>query len=167
MRRSRLTYRDYNTPTSSDAMVNAFRRWLDSAVSVTGNERAVASVTGGTAGYLDNRSRADMLDRYKSHTAGCQVCRTALTEFEAKRDKLQLGTTALVGASGASAFLTVAAALLSVVPKFRSALPVVLASALATAGSICASQKAMSAKAKLEKEIQRFYFEDYVHAEKH
>ncbi|CAB9529544.1 TIC 55, chloroplastic [Seminavis robusta] len=173
MRRSALTYKDYHTPTSSDIMVNAFRRWLDRAATVTTSPQLALAATGQGAVYLDDRSRADMLDRYTSHTAHCSICRDALNELQNKKETTNLAISALVGAAGASGVLTVSAAIVGILTKWtasssssRMALVAMISCATATVGSIWGARKSLQEREKTEKEIRRFYFEDYVHAEK-
>eukprot|EP00567_Pseudictyota_dubia_P012713 CAMPEP_0197453320 /NCGR_PEP_ID=MMETSP1175-20131217/34592_1 /TAXON_ID=1003142 /ORGANISM="Triceratium dubium, Strain CCMP147" /LENGTH=615 /DNA_ID=CAMNT_0042986571 /DNA_START=88 /DNA_END=1935 /DNA_ORIENTATION=+ len=176
MHRSGLTYRDYRTPTSSDIAVNAFRRWLDSAASVTrekGLQKAADAVTGENYTYRDDLPRSQMLDRYTTHTAQCKICLDALKGLEGKRDKLLVARTALVGAAGASGVLTASAALAFTCARLfrqaslsKAALFMLLPSAVAGVGSFLGAKRAIREGEEMEKEIRRFYFEDYVHAEK-
>ncbi|KAL7546528.1 hypothetical protein ACHAWF_009940, partial [Thalassiosira exigua] len=178
MRRAKLTYKDYRTPTSADLLVNAFRRWLDKAAEATrsaGEEREADAATGGRDGsaYDDVRPRAALLDRYASHTAHCKICLAALDGLRAERDRLSLLHTALVGATGASGVLllcssVVLAAARLLLGEAKSAIwgGAVVSLFAATVGSWAGAKEASKRKAKLDKEIQGFYFEDYVHAEK-
>ena len=156
MRRSKLTYHEYHTPTSSDAMVNAYRRWLDRASSATksaGQESAAVASTGG-GNYHDNLARSEMLDRYASHTAHCKICRAALQQLEDERDTTRLVATALLGATGASSVLCVSASFFLVFSKLvvrfsqataavtKAALTLVLSCLLTVVGSFFAARRA-------------------------
>lgn len=186
MRRSSLTYKDYHTPTSADILVNAFRRWLDKAADVSrdaGDAQAARAATGydsmERSVYKDDRPRAELLDRYASHTVNCNICKTALKSLEEKRERLSLVSTALVGATGASGtiiactsvFLMLSRVLFRQQPDLRN---VALKVAMSTLSSSILTmiafwkgvKKVANQRAELEKEIQRFYFEDYVHADK-
>lgn len=181
MRRSKLTYHDYHTPTSSDAIVNAYRRWLDRAASVTksvGEESAAVASTGGGS-YHDDLARSEMLDRYTSHTAHCKICLVALKQLEDKRDETRMISTALLGASGASSVLTISPAIFLVFSRLvarssqatvtatRAGISVMLSCFLTAIGCFFAARMARKKVAVLENDIKPFYFEDYIHAEKH
>ena len=169
MHRAGLSFKDYHTPTSSDIMVNAFRRWLEKAAGAS-DERAAKAVLGSSDAYSD-QPQSDLLNRYTTHTIHCKICLDALKELQEKRSKLSLATTALVGATGASSILAALASVLLVAARLIRAqiklgMPMFLASALAVVGSFVGAKRAMKEGQRLDKEIQRFYFEDYVHAEK-
>ena len=223
MRRSHLNFRQYQTPTSSDLMVNRYRRWLEKVADLTLTEeevdaqivnstnsatngdvslsrkRAVMAATGscgdrdddGVAAYVDNRARSDMLDRYTSHTSKCQICLDALQSLKERQQKLGIAKTALIGASGASATLCLSTVFFSVLYSTFMALTrlrqggavekgaiisskmvvaattAIFSTAIATIGSWIGSKEIIAKQTKTAQEIQQFYFEDYVHAEKH
>jgi len=181
-RANHSTYKDYHTPTSADLLVNAFRRWLGKAVEVTraaGHKGAASAAAGdGDNTYNDNRPRAELLDRYASHTATCNICQTALKSLKQKRDRLSLLSTTLIGATGASGVILVCSSAFLLVSRvllresasrgvaFRATLSVMLTSALAIAASWAGVKNIAQQKVRLNKEIRQFYFEDYIHAEK-
>lgn len=121
MRRAKLTPKDYHTPTSADIMVNAFRRWLDKAVEGTraaGKEQAASAASGDNKDvYKDNRPRAELLDRYLTHTASCSICQTELKSLKDKRRRLSVLSTALIGATGASGVLLACTTVLSLMTR--------------------------------------------------
>lgn len=181
MKRSNLNFKDYTTPTSADILVNAFRRWLDKAAEVTeaaGEIQAANAATGGGDAYKLKRPRAELLDRYDSHTANCNICLTALKTLEDKRDRLSLISTGLVGATGASGAImagtTLFTLMATVLLKQSASRNIVLRAAMGAlscsglSGIACWTgvKRITKQKAALEKNIQRFYFEDYVHSEK-
>jgi pheophorbide a oxygenase len=182
MKRSNLKHGDYHTPTSADIMVNAFRRWLDKAVDMTraaGSEQAASVALGdGEDVYKNKRTRAELLDRYMSHTAKCKMCLAALKTLTAKRDRLSLASTALLGATGASGLLLVCTSMFLIFttvlirePSHRHtiakvACTAICSSLLAAAASFAGVKETAKQRAVLDKEIQQFYFEDYIHSEK-
>lgn len=182
MRRAEATYKNYNTPASADLLVNAFRRWLDKSADNTraaGQEQASSAATGGNIDtYNDNRPRSELLDRYASHTAKCQICLAALKEMKEKRDRLSVLSTALTGATGASGVLLVCTSICLLFTRVlvkdlawrglvvRSTLPGMLSTVLACAASWLGVKKIVKQRMGLDAEIQKFYFEDYIHAEK-
>ena len=102
------------------------------------------------------------MDRYNSHTKYFSVCSAELKKCEYKRNICEIVKTALIGAGGASTVgLLMTLILRSVVPSavIRA---IALSSLVSVLGSIGVSRKIE----KLEKEIQSFKFEDYVHADK-
>lgn len=157
-----LTFRDYSTPSSSDVLLNAYRRYLDSAAKLSTKAAAKTVSYQSGAAYGGNVSRSKMLDRYNSHTKNCKICLEELERNEKQRDVVNICKTALVGTGGAST-----AALIAALFPGR-VLPV--AAARAAAISIVASVFAFTGMSKkeaaLEKKIQSFKFEDYIHAEK-
>jgi len=175
VQRSKLNFRDYYTPTAADVLVNSFRRWLDSAAKATsefGDEgiSAAAAATGGFNGandsqiaYLDNEPRDQMLDRYQSHTATCKICRSAVEKFEKKKIAMELALPLFLGASGAAGVLLVNLMLSpsGITTKAgRNAAMALISFAL---GSVVALKE----RKKLQETINKFYFEDYIHADKH
>lgn len=124
MQRRGLTYMDYETPTPSDVLVNAFRRYLTVAASKTvatkGNGRtddlARAALPSSVQKkgdnacsalyYQDDLPRSVLLDRYETHTKHCPICRTTLERGRQKERRLKTMQTVLTGAAGASATAT-------------------------------------------------------------
>lgn len=157
-----LTFRDYSTPSSSDVLLNAYRRYLDSAAKLSTKAAAKAVSFQSGAAYGGDTTRSMMLDRYNSHTKHCNVCLKELERNEEQLDGVKNCKTALVGAAGASTAALIAALLPS------RLLPTAVARAAAV--SIVASFlgfNGLSKKEKaLERKIQSFKFEDYIHAEK-
>jgi len=168
MKEAGLSFRDYSTPSSADALLNAYRRFIDSVATETRavGQGEIADAVVGSAEYGDDAPRSEMLDRYNTHTVNCPLCSTALKKTRAKKARVKVLQTALQGATGASltGLATLVAmtrvATLSLTPgTFR----VVAGMATATClGAIAACR----AERKLDKEINQFLFEDYVHAEK-
>jgi len=178
MLRSNATFRNYQTPTSSDAMVNLYRRWLKRATDASlehGQLLAAAAVSGN---YGDTTSRAEMLDRYHSHTQFCPLCRTSLQQLEQEQSRKKVMATAFTGAAGALGVGFVS----SLTIGFASSLWMILfqkvwhgmatgmlrmslsmgVGAVASLAILGQIQKRLG---WLETEIRKFYFEDYVHAE--
>jgi pheophorbide a oxygenase len=168
MKEAGLSFRDYSTPSSADALLNVYRRYIDSVAAKTrevGLDK-IADAVIGSAEYGDDAPRSEMLDRYNTHTVNCPVCSTALKKAQAKKRRVKVLQTSLQGATGAS--LTGLATLLAVTRVATVSLTPVLiriVTGMATAtcvGAIAASRS----ESKLDKEINQFLFEDYVHAEK-
>jgi phenylpropionate dioxygenase-like ring-hydroxylating dioxygenase large terminal subunit len=168
MKESSLSFRDYSTPSSADALLNAYRRYLDSVATKTReaglDEMADAVV--GSSEYGDDAPRSVMLDRYNTHTVNCPSCSSALKETQAKKRRNKVIQTSLQGATGAS--LTGLATLVAITRVATVSLAprlIGIVTGLATAtclGAIAASRS----ETKLDKEINQFLFEDYVHADK-
>ena len=190
MERMGLTYRDYDTPTPADVLVNAFRRYLTTASTKTTamtvpttdkskNLREIAraalpssdfdlngnSTTTGRL-YDDDLPRSVMLDRYESHTKNCPACRDALAKGQRKDRRLETLQTVMTGAIGATVSLTtvfgVGAAVTSSAPLL---LP--LAGVSGAASCIMAGAAVVTSKVKknVKKKNQKFIFEDWVHAD--
>jgi hypothetical protein len=176
MKCANLKHSDYHTPTSADIMENAFRRWLDKAANMTqaaGSEEAARVALGnGKDVYKIKPTRAELLDRYTSHTAKCKICLAALRTLKDKRDRLSFASTALLGAAGASGLLLACSSMLLIFARvlfrepssrhmiFKVALKSISLSLLATFVSFTAVKETAKHCAKLNKEIQQFYFED-------
>lgn len=175
MRRKSLSYRDYSTPSSCDVLLNSFRRYLDSAARLAmeqsesddpagiGKAAATAVSFEGTGnGYSDSLPREELLDRYNSHTKHCAICSAELERCERKRSVYQTAKTALTGAGGASTV----ALLVGLAPG--AALPASIGrlAGIGVASSIFGSMGLSKLKRNIDKKIESFYFEDYVHAEK-
>ena len=88
-------------------------------------------------------------------------------------------STALIGATGASSVLLACTTTFLLMTRLvfkesallrafavRAAMSVLISSVLAMVGSLVGVKKTARQKAMIDKEIQQFYFEDYVHAEK-
>ncbi|KAL7457120.1 hypothetical protein ACHAWC_008591 [Mediolabrus comicus] len=156
-----LTFRDYSTPSSADVLLNAYRRYLDSAAKLSTKAAAKAvSYQSNDAYGDDDITRAMMLDRYNSHTKHCAVCQKELGRYEKKRGVVATLKTALVGAGGASAAALIGALFVGLpVAVARAA---AISSVTSTLGFTALSRK----ETALERKIQSFKFEDYIHAEK-
>ena len=156
-----LTFRDYSTPSSADILLNAYRRYLDSAAKLSTKAAAKAvSYQSNDAYGDDDITRAMMLDRYNSHTKRCSVCQKELWRYEKKRGAVAIFKTALVGAGGASAAALFGA--LSVGLPAAVARAAAISTVTSTLGFTALSRR----EAALERKIQSFKFEDYIHAEK-
>jgi pheophorbide a oxygenase len=182
MKRANLRHGDYHTPTSADVMVNAFRRWLDKAADATrvaGTVQAARVALGdGDDVYKIKRARSELLDRYASHTDKCKICLAALGTLEDRRDRLSFASTALLGAAGGSCLLLACSFIFLILtraifrePSFRRVMFKVvcttICSSLSAAAAAFAGVKEIARRrATLEKEIQHFYFEDYIHSDK-
>jgi hypothetical protein len=182
MKRAKLKHGDYHTPTSADIMVNAFRRWLDKAADVTrvaGTVQAAKVALGdGEDVYKIKRTRAELLDRYTSHTDKCKICLAALGTLKDKRDRLSFASTALLGAAGGSCLLLACSSISLILTRalfrepsfrrmmFKVAWTTVCSSLLAAAAAFAGVKEMTMRRASLEKEIQQFYFEDYIHSDK-
>ena len=184
LRKKRLTYRDYLTPTSADTMPYAFRRWLDGAVAAT--ERTMESsptneitetdirsivdaVIGGSTSdgaakseSLPTRSREVILDRYHAHTKNCPMCSKALSKLERRRDLLERkAMPTLLGAVGVSLVSWLAALL-------GSGRTGIFAKSARLPLSMLVSFSLLSLAADTyagwtKRRISKFYFVDYVH----
>ena len=169
MKKAGLTFRDYSTPSSADVLLNAYRRFLDTIASKTREAGLdeIANAVVGSAEYGDDSPRSEMLDRYNTHTVNCKICLTALKQTRAKKTRVKVLQTALQGATGASltalATLVVVTRVVATVSMTPGLIRTVAGMAAATClGSVVAAR----AETKLDKEINQFLFEDYVHAEK-
>jgi len=181
-----LTYKDYQTPSASDALMNAFRRYVTEAAKRTGDPTLVDAVQPTRVAYdTDRFLRSELLDRYESHTKDCKVCTAALEKGRARERALGLVHTALVGASGASfvtaligwigsrwlaaaAAATGAAAASSSTTAMlldcsKGVAKIALGMALATGGF---ARLVSKFREKVATSNQKFFFVDYVHAER-
>lgn len=162
MHENDLTFRDYSTPSSSDVLLNAYRRYLESAAKLSTKAAAkTVSYQDGSA-YAGGISRSEMLDRYNSHTKNCNVCLQEMERNEKRRDAVNICKTALVGAVGASTAALIAALL----PGKVLSKAVARAAAMSILASFLGYTGLSKKEAKLDRKIQSFNFEDYVHAEK-
>jgi pheophorbide a oxygenase len=193
MQRKGLTYRDYDTPTPADVLVNAFRRYLTVAATktVTGSSSVPTAIT--TAGsnnlrdiaqaalpficdfgdgvvtrrpYEDNLPRSVLLDRYDSHTKNCPVCREALESGQRTERRLQTLQTVMTGAIGASASVTTMFAVGASVTAAPFLLPMTGISGVTTTVLTGVAVLTSTAKKNVKEKNQRLLFEDWVHAEK-
>lgn len=162
MHENDLTFRDYSTPSSSDVLLNAYRRYLDSAAKLSTKAAAKSVSYQNTAAYGGDISRFEMLDRYNSHTKFCNVCLKDMKQSEKKREVVNICKTALVGAGGASTAALIAALL----PGEALSKTVAKTAVMSIMASLLGYTGLSKKEAKLERKIQSFKFEDYVHAEK-
>eukprot|EP00985_Skeletonema_marinoi_P006025 scaffold2613_cov161-Skeletonema_marinoi.AAC.6 len=162
MHENDLTFRDYSTPSSSDVLLNAYRRYLDSAAKLSTKAAAKAVSYQSGAAYGSDISRSKMLDRYNSHTQNCNVCLQELKRNEKQRDVVTICKTALVGAGGASTAALIAALFPGKVLSKAVARAAVISIMASFIGYTGLSKKEVT----LERKIQSFKFEDYIHAEK-
>eukprot|EP00986_Skeletonema_menzelii_P001467 scaffold387_cov136-Skeletonema_menzelii.AAC.10 len=162
MHENDLTFRDYSTPSSSDVLLNAYRRYLDTSAKLSTTSAAkTVSYQDGSA-YAGGIARSEMLDRYNSHTKNCNVCLQEMERNEKQRDAVNICKTALVGAGGASTAALIAALL----PGKVLSKAVAKAAATSILVSFLGYTGLSKKEAKLDRKIQSFKFEDYVHAEK-
>jgi pheophorbide a oxygenase len=167
MQREGLTFRDYKTPTSADLLVNAFRRYVNTADKLTrkAGKASMADVASSTMAYGDNLSREEMLDRYHSHTKNCKICSTALKKKETNKSRFKIAQSITNGGIGASS-----ATLLMMLGLATSevAVPTAVLRVVASVflGSISASVGLSKLNTMNDKAIQQFMFEDYIHADK-
>jgi phenylpropionate dioxygenase-like ring-hydroxylating dioxygenase large terminal subunit len=169
MKQAGLSFRDYSTPSSADALLNAYRRFIDIIASKTRETglEDIADAVVGSAEYGDDAPRSEMLDRYNTHTIKCPQCMTALRQTRAKKTRVRILQTALQGATGTS--LTALTTLVAVT-RFAtvSLTPGVIRTVAGMAAATCLGSIATAhAEKRLDKDINQFLFEDYVHAEKH
>jgi hypothetical protein len=169
MKEAGLSFRDYSTPSSADALLNAYRRFIDATASKTRDTGLdkIANAVVGSGEYGDDAPRSEMLDRYNTHTVNCPICLTALRQTRAKKTRVKVLQTALQGATGAS--LTALAMLVAVTRVATVSLtPGLIRTVAGMAAATClVSIVAARAETRLDKDINQFLFEDYVHAEKH
>lgn len=173
MKEAGLSYRDYSTPSSADVMLNAYRRYMQRAASVTrdvlanNNGEETANAVVGTGNYGADAPRSEMLDRYNTHTVHCPTCRAALTQTRVAKQRLAVLQSALYGAFGVSAMLTPYAMILKASQHWLVPAALIRWLVLATALTGVSSYWANRLERKLGQQINSFLFEDYVHADKH
>jgi len=166
MREAGLSYKDYSTPSSADVLLNAYRRFLDSAAAKTRQAGLddIADAVVGSGQYGDDAARSVFLDRYNTHTVHCPICTRALQKTRARKVWMKVLQTALQGALGtavtALAVLAPTSRVVSTPPRLLRVLVGVVA------GISLGSLSVARAETKLEQEINQFLFEDYVHADK-
>ncbi len=168
MQRGKLTYKDYHTPAAADVTVNAFRRYATAAARATrevGNDSAADAILPST-GYLDNLPRSEMLDRYESHTKNCKICSNALEKAKTKKKRLETIQSGLTGAVGASAATLAGIAFLTTSSELAVPAAVTRIAIGSLATMLGASVGASKWKNAMERNIQQFLFEDYIHSER-
>jgi hypothetical protein len=136
----------FYTPTKADAMVTAFRRWLDGAGG-GGPFGPLHAARGYGPLVADHRV---LLDRFASHTSRCTACLRAMRRVGALR-----------AAAGAGALVAAAAALALGLQAAAGA-----AAARAAAGCAAAALAGALAWRALDALYAQFNFVDYVHAER-
>ncbi|CAB9530575.1 Pheophorbide a oxygenase [Seminavis robusta] len=169
MKQAKKSYQDYSTPSSADILLNAYRRWLDQVAQKTranGLDAVSQSVVGSNAYAADDdTARSLLLDRYNTHTKDCPLCLASLQKKRRQNARLQVLQTALQGATGASMTLFLVALAAAQASGVRLA-PLLRALGFATAGTFGGSLWSRQQQEKLDKKINSFIFEDYIHAEK-
>lgn len=134
----------YKLPTSADKLVIEFRNWFDKYCQGKLPWHEVGINVSEPAPINDNHGQ--MLDRYRQHTQHCSSCRTAVKNLE----RLQIGLLAyfVIVISGV--------AVLPDVWRLQLGLPLIITALLGVG---------ISAWLKFSF-IPKFYFVDYIHAEK-
>lgn len=143
----------YYVPTPADLLVMDFRRWFE-------NEGGHGEAYGGNEQLAigSELTREEMLDRYEQHTKHCKVCREFLKSMESFIKVLKLlslgalfiGSILLIRASNAPGF------------EWKTVIKNVSLRIAVVVGTLSSLLRAF-----LEKNIKpRFYFEDWVHADK-
>jgi phenylpropionate dioxygenase-like ring-hydroxylating dioxygenase large terminal subunit len=169
MQQAGLTFRNYVTPSSADVLLNAYRRYLDRVATATPDPKITQAVVGGSL-MTDHVpiARNVLLDRYNTHTKYCSVCRTTLTKTRQLQRRVQAAQTALLGAAGSGTLVSVLVLLYPPVRTFLQWNPRIFRSLSTSIIGIWLSAWAISTRLLplLERKINRFLFEDYVHAEK-
>lgn len=150
----RRSYRDYSTPSSTDAMVKAVATYLEKAIDLTmANPRKVGMANSVLSSDLpDHLQRPILLDR-QSHTKQCRVCQIAQKETQRLYRRLEMLQQALIGTIGASSGLAILAAFTT----HRAVVRVVVASAVT---AILASIGVSRWKQNVFSQLQSFFFED-------
>jgi phenylpropionate dioxygenase-like ring-hydroxylating dioxygenase large terminal subunit len=134
----------YKLPTSADKLVIEFRNWFDKYCQGKLPWHEVGINVSEPAPINDNHG--EMLDRYKQHTQHCSSCRTAVKNLE----RLQIGL--LV-------YFVIVISGVAVLPddwRLQLGLPLIITALLGVG---------ISAWLKFSF-IPKFYFVDYIHAEK-
>ena len=134
----------YKLPTSADKLVIEFRNWFDKYCQGKLPWHEVGINVSEPAPINDNHG--EMLDRYKQHTQHCSSCRTAVKNLE----RLQIGLLA---------YFVIVISGVAVLPddwRLQLGLPLVI-TALLGLGAYSWLKFSL---------IPKFYFVDYIHAEK-
>ncbi|PNH01637.1 Protochlorophyllide-dependent translocon component 52, chloroplastic [Tetrabaena socialis] len=129
----------YFMPAAADASVVATRRWLDEFGGAVPTCEPCTPMP-------PQMSKADALDRYSQHTAGCRHCKKALKNVEA--------ATVVAAACGALAALWLVARAVAGLPLLAPASGMALL-AMAACGGAVAFLRALRAQ---------FFYVEYVHA---
>jgi len=171
MKKAGLSFKDYSTPSSADVMLNAYRRFLDSLARKTRQAGLgqMADAVVGNGEYGDDLPRSIMLDRYQMHTIHCPTCSTALKQAQRRLIWMKTFQTAAIGAAGTSTCSFLVTLLLSrlSVPLQMLVPPVILRLLGSVTISAWLLTWAISQRIqKLDKTINQFLFEDYVHQDK-
>lgn len=163
-----LSFRDYSAPSSADALINAYRCYIDSVAAKTREVGLdeVADAVVGSAEYGDDALPSVLLDRYNTHPVNCPTCSSALKEAQAKKARNKVLQTTLQRATGVS--LTGLATLEALTRVATISLaPVLIRIVAGMATTTCLGAIATSrSESKLDKGINQFLFEDYVHVDK-
>ena len=177
-----LSYRDYQTPSSADVLVNAFRRYVTLSVKKdddnddindTINDSIIDSVQPTKVKYdTDNIPRSKILDRYESHTKNCPLCRNALKKGRQREKILSVLHTALIGSTGASFIVSfiscftasTTSSTADLVGISKMIAKIAFGVMIVTGGSAFGITKLQ----QIVKDYnQQFIFVDYIHADKH
>jgi phenylpropionate dioxygenase-like ring-hydroxylating dioxygenase large terminal subunit len=134
----------YKLPTNADRLVIEFRNWFDKYCQSKLPWQEIG--INGSEPTTINENRAEVLDRYKQHTQHCSSCRTAVKNLE----RLQIGLLA---------YFVIVISGVAVLPddlRLQLGLPLIITALLGV--GISAWLKFLF--------IPKFYFVDYIHAEK-
>ncbi|MBO1066970.1 MULTISPECIES: Rieske 2Fe-2S domain-containing protein [Nostocales] len=134
----------YKLPTNADRLVIEFRNWFDKYCQSKLPWQEIG--INGSEPTTINENRAEVLDRYKQHTQHCSSCRTAVKNLE----RLQIGLLA---------YFVIVISGVAVLPddwRLQLGLPLIITALLGVE---------ISAWLKFSF-IPKFYFVDYIHAEK-
>ena len=180
---SSLSYRDYQTPSSADVLVNAFRRYVTLSVKKdddnddindTINDSIIDSVQPTKVKYdTDNIPRSKILDRYESHTKNCPLCRNALKKGRQREKILNVVHTALIGSTGASFIVSFISCITASTTSSSTAAFVGISKMIAKIafGVMLVTGGSAFGISKLQQVVkdynQQFIFVDYIHADKH
>lgn len=169
MKQAGLSYRDYSTPSSCDSVLNAYRRFIDTAATITRQQTGLSNVADSVQGssmYGDDLSRSNMLDRYNTHTKDCPICRKALQNARRKRSRLKIFQSVFQGSAGASGTALATLIMVAKGTTIKMA-PIVFRYVFGAMFATClASFLSIRKEKKLQQEINSYIFEDYIHADK-
>jgi hypothetical protein len=182
---SSLSYRDYQTPSSADVLVNAFRRYVTLSVKKeddnddinnTIDDSIIDSVQPTKVKYdTDNIPRSKILDRYESHTKNCPLCRNALKKGRQREKILSVLHTALIGSTGASFIISFISSIITATTTSSSTAAAFVGISKMIAkiafGVMLVTGGSAFGISKLQQVVkdynQQFIFVDYIHADKH
>jgi Pheophorbide a oxygenase len=161
MHEANLSYTNYSTPSSADVLLNAYRRFVEACARKS--PESLAQVVRGSPS--SDLSRSQLLDRYNTHTATCPTCKAALQSARRQKAVTQSVKTLLQGSTGALIVMLGSAVYLK---QQQYSLPArsitgLTASLLASVGTTVMCK--LRGK-RLDKKIEGFLFQDYVHADK-